>query len=137
MTNRFDEVVEFVENYIYQNRIFVAADSDSQTRAINHAELILTKRLPKFFPNVDEIPVDILGHQTVWIMQIDDTFIRADMGATYIQMAGVMVSIKDKDRSIAPYVLQSLGITENDLINRKVGRYVDRQIGTPHSNYRR
>lgn len=136
MTNRIAEVTQFVENYIYHNSVFVEATEEQQFRAINHCELLLVKRLSKYFKEIKDIPLDILSHQVVWLMQIDDTFIRADMGATYVQMAGVMVTIKDKDRSIAPYVLQSLGITEADLNRRKVARYVDRVVGTPYSNLR-
>lgn len=133
-------VESFIEEYVYHNSIYMNAVDSDRERAIKHSGHVLANRLSKYFKSEDEIPVDILAHQVVWLMQIDDTFIRADLGATYIQMSGVMVNIKDKDRSIAPYVLSALGITPDPLTGglsqRKVGRYSGRIVGTDSSIYR-
>lgn len=130
----------FIEESVYHNSVFVNAIESDKERAIKHSIHVLANRLSNYFKSEKEIPVDVLAHQVVWLMQIDDTFLRADLGATYIQMSGVMVNIKDRDRSIAPYVLSALGITPDPLTGgltqRKVGRYSGRVAGIDSSIYR-
>lgn len=122
----FNSVKEFIETKVFRNDIFVNATEENQLRALNQAEHILLSRLGKYFED-GIIPEDIMAYQSIWIMQVDDTFARAEMGASYIQMSGVMITIKDKDRTIAPYVLSALNISADPytsgLSARKVGRY--------------
>lgn len=135
------DVTAYIDENIYHSAIWDEADATTRAKAINNCIALLTTLLKAYYKVEADIPVDILAHQTVWFMRIDDTFLRAEMGASYIQMAGVMVNIKDKDRSIAPYVMDTLGITPDALTGgitkRKVGRYSGRKIGTPDSLLRR
>lgn len=135
------DVTEYIDESIYHSAIWDEASAGIRSKAINNCiELLLTILKDKFSIPAD-IPVNILSHQVVWFMRIDDTFLRAEMGASYIQMSGVMVNIKDKDRSIAPFVMDALGITPDALTGgvtkRKVGRYAGRIVGTPDSLMRR
>lgn len=127
----YEAVYEFINTTIFRNDIFVNASEDEQHRALRQAEHILLQRLGKYFPD-DNIPADMMAHQTIWILQLDDTFARAEMGASYIQMSGVMINIADKDRTICPYVLGALGLSPDALTGglsvRKVGRYVGHNI---------
>lgn len=138
---RIDEVNEFIQTTILHSAVWDEADTNTRGKAVNNAAWTLSKYLPKDCPIIEEIPTDLLANQTIWLLRIDDTFLRAEMGATYIQMSGVMVNIQDKDRSIAPYVFTALGITPDPrtggLTKRKVGSYNSRKLGTDESIYRK
>ena len=134
-------VNEYISNNIFHSSTWDSLQSADQLKAVGNYIDVLTTRLKDYFPDEQSIPVNVLANQTVWFVRIDDTFLRAEMGVTYIQMSGVMVNIKDKDRSISPYVLDYLGITPDALTGglsrRKVGQYRHRRIGTPDSIYSR
>jgi hypothetical protein len=131
----------YIDANIYHSGVWDEATDAQRTKALNNCVNLLIALFPDRYTANADIPVDILANQVVWFMRIDDTFLRAEMGATYIQMSGVMVNIKDKDRSIAPYVLAKLGITPDPLTGglsrRKVGSYSYRTVGTDLSIHRR
>ena len=134
-------VTQYIYDSVYHSSIWDESTDVIRSKAINNCIALLTIILKKYYLVEADIPVDVLSHQVVWFMRIDDTFLRAEMGASYIQMSGVMVNIKDKDRSIAPYVMDALGITPDPVTGgvtrRKVGSYAGRYIGTPDSRLRR
>lgn len=136
-----DLIKIFIEENILHSSVWDEANENTRTKAINNSVLTLTRMLSRYFPIAEEIPEDIIANQTIWLLRVDDTFLRADMGATYIQMSGVMVNIKDRDRSIAPYVLDVLDITPDPntggLTRRKVGRYTGREVGSDYTLFRR
>lgn len=140
-SNTYLEVSQYIDESIYHSSIWDEAEVALRNKAVNNCVALLINTIPNSLYTVEaDIPIDILAHETVWFMRIDDTFLRAEMGASYIQMSGVMVNIKDRDRSIAPYVLTALGITPDSLTGgvtkRKVGRYTSRQKGTGQSIFR-
>ena len=139
--SKIDEVNQFIQTMILHSTVWDEADTNTRGKAVNNSAWTLNKMLAKYFPTMEDIPTDVLANQVVWILRIDDTFLRAEMGASYIQMSGVMVNIQDKDRSIAPYVLNVLNITPDPktggLPRRKVGSYNGRTLGTDESLYRR
>lgn len=138
---KFLEIGTFIEENILHSSVWDEAEEKLRRKAVNNSALTLTRLLARYFPNPEEISVDVLANQVVWILRVDDTFLRAEMGASYIQMSGVMVNIKDRDRSICPYVLDVLGITPDPitggLSKRKVGRYSGKQNGSDYSIFRR
>lgn len=137
----FLDVTAYIEESVYHSSIWDEAEETLRRKAVNNCIALLTSILADKYSVEADIPVDILAHQTVWFMRIDDTFLRAEMGASYIQMSGVMINIKDKDRSIAPYVMDKLGITPDaftgGVSKRKVGTYTHRVIGTADSILRK
>lgn len=139
--DKFLEIGTFIDENILHSGVWDDSEEKLRRKAVNNSTLTLTKMLSRYFPNPEEISVDILANQAVWILRVDDTFLRAELGASYIQMSGVMVNIKDKDRSISPYVLDVLGITPDPitggLSKRKVGRYSGKQNGSDYSIFRR
>lgn len=135
------QVSKYINENIYHSAVWDEAEENMKAKAVNNSVAVLLNILKDYYKADTEIPIDVLAHQTVWFMRIDDTFLRAEMGVTYIQMAGVMVNIKNKDRSIAPFVLDKLNITPDPITGgitrRKVGSYAGRKIGTPESILRR
>lgn len=137
----FDNVTSYITENIYHSSVWDEADETNRQKAVSNSIETLLTYLPKYFTSEADIPINVLSQQTIWLMRIDDTFLRAEMGVTYIQMAGVMLNISDKDRSIAPYVLGYLGISPDPITGglpkRKVAHYTHRHIGTSESLYRR
>lgn len=136
----FLNVTQFIDENIYHSAIWDEADDTARRKAVNNSIDLLLRTFSNFYTVETDIPTNILSNQVVWFMRIDDTFLRAEMGASYIQMSGVMVNIKDKDRSIAPYVLDCLGVTPDALTGgvtkRKIGSYSGRRKGTDTSVFR-
>lgn len=118
-------VNNYIEENIYHSKLWDKADNRSRIKAINNSEKIIYRVLSKYVKG--DIPVEFLAEQAVYLMRLDDTFLRAELGATNITLDGVSVSIKNKDRTIAPAILDSLGITPDaitgGLSRRKVGKY--------------
>ena len=134
------QVSNFIDSNILHSEIWDNSSIEVKEKAVNNAIHTVRVILKRWIPSEAELPVEIVAHQTIWLLQIDDTFRRADMGITYIQMAGVMVTLKDKDRSINPIILDILGISPDPLTGgvprRKVASYVGRRLGTETNRYR-
>lgn len=141
MSNTITDVGNYIDTSIFNSGSWDDLDTTKRTKIYNNAIAVLLNVLKRYYIVADDIPVDVLSHEIVWLARIDDTFLRAEMGATYIQMSGVMVNIANKDRSIAPYVMEKLDITPDALTGgvtkRKVGSYSYRPVGTPYSRLRR
>lgn len=120
-----EQVNEYVENNIYHSSLWDKATDRMKTKAINNADRTLRRVLEKYLP--EETPVELIAEQAVYIMRLDDSFQRAELGATSITLDGVSISFKDKDRTISPVVLDCLRLTPDALTGgvnrRKVGRY--------------
>lgn len=119
------EISNYIDENIYHSKVWDTADSKARVKAVNNSERILKRVLRKYL--ADEVPIEYIAEQAVYLMRIDDTFLRAELGATSITLDGISVSIKDKDRTIALAVLDSLGITPDAITGgisrRKVGSY--------------
>lgn len=141
MINRYEEITNYINDNIYHSSVWDEAEDTQRKKAINNSIAILLNILSDYYTADTDITTDVIAQQTVWFMRIDDTFLRAEMGISYIQMSGVMLTITDKDRSIAPYVLDKLNISPDAITKgfsrRKVGRYSGRIVGTPESILRK
>lgn len=127
------QVDEYILENILHSDVWDKAELIIRTKAVNNAQRVLLTRMSKYFPDENSLTLEYVAHQTVWMLRIDDTLLRAEMGITYIQMSGVMVNIKDKDNSIAPFVMAGLGLK-----TRKVASYYsDRPVGTDETIFRR
>ena len=134
--DKITEISNYIDENIYHSKVWDTADNKARVKAVNNSERILKRVLRKYL--ADEVPVEYLAEQAVYLMRIDDTFLRAELGATSITLDGISVSIKDKDRTISPAVLDSLGITPDAITGgisrRKVGSY-STSIGDSYRGY--
>lgn len=134
--DKITEVSNYIDENIYHSKVWDNADNKARVKAVNNSERILKRLLSEYLGT--EVPVEYLAEQAVYLMRIDDTFLRAELGATSITLDGISVSIKDRDRTIAPAVLDSLGITPDaitgGLSRRKVGSYTT-SIGDSYRGY--
>lgn len=130
------KINDYIEKNIYHSNLWDKATEREKLKAVNNSERILKRMLTKYLEQ--EIPIEYLAEQAIYIMRIDDTFLRAELGATNIALDGVSISIKDKDRTIAPAILDSLGITPDSVTGgisrRRVGKYAT-HIGDSYRGY--
>lgn len=121
----FEEVRAFIDEEVYQSKVWDNASDTARKKAVKQSIRTLKRFFPSQYSNV--VPVDHLAEQVIWLMKVDDTFQRAELGATNITIDGMSISIKDKDRALAPYILDVNGITPDavtgGLSRRKVARY--------------
>lgn len=121
----YEDVQAFIDENIYQSKVWDSATESARKKAVNNSARILKSFLPSIY--VTDVPVEHLAEQTVWLMKIDDSFQRSELGATSMSVDGFSISIADKDRSISPFILRINGISPDSitggLTTRKVGRY--------------
>ena len=118
-------MLEQVGNYIDENILHSAvwdnADEKTRKKAINNSIRTFNTFLKKYYK--DEIPVDHLSEQVLWMLKIDDSVQRAELGMSYIQVDGVSINISEMDRTICPYVCKVLNVPVGFLSRRRVGSY--------------
>lgn len=115
------EVNQYIDENVLHSKLWDVATDKVKTKAINNAQRILRMMLPNYY--TDSIPVEHIAEQSLWMLKIDDSLQRAELGVTYIQIDGVAMNITDKDRSIAPYIMKALKLPQGYFIKRRVGRY--------------
>lgn len=122
-----EAVATYIDENVFQSKVWDNATDVSRKKAVNTAKRSLTRILPEIYPDPEAIPVEHIAEQSIWIMKIDDTLQRAELGATSMSVDGFSISIKEKDRSIAPFILQANNLTPDaytgGVNRRKVGGY--------------
>ena len=121
MEDKIQQVHDFISEYILQSSAWDSATTEERKKAVNHSERTLKRLFPTVYTG--EIPVEHLAEQSNWVLKIDDTLQRVEMGATYITIDGVSISYSQKDLSICPFIMQELNLSEGWNSRRKVGRY--------------
>lgn len=118
-----EQVTLFIQENVYHSRLFDNATELQRKKAVNQAVNTLLKHLPDVYKDKDALPVEDVAEQVLWIMKLDDSFQRAELGATMITVDGVSVMLREMDRTISPTILNAYGI--RDTRKRKVGSYTD------------
>lgn len=118
---KLEVVNEYISENILHSSSWDSADEKQKIKAINQSERTLKRLFPKIYTS--EIPVEHLAEQCIWILKIDDMVQRAEMGATSISIDGISISYSQKDRSLCPYIMEVLNLSEGWNLRRKVGRY--------------
>lgn len=114
-------VNEFISDNILHSAVWDSAGELQRKKAVNQSERMLKRFFPKIY--TDEVPIEHLAEQSLWILKIDDMFQRAEMGVTSISVDGVSMSISAKDRSVCPFIMEELKLSEGWNSKRKVARY--------------
>lgn len=111
----------YINDHIYHSRLWDAEDDKGKTKAMNQARETLTALAAKTFPSKEDIPVEDVAQQALWILKLDDTFQRAEMGVTSLSIDGTSIQMRQMDRHIAPFITNKYGISTTK--KRKVGSY--------------
>lgn len=114
-------VNDFIAENILHSSAWDSATEEQKKKAVNQSERTLKRLFPRIYAG--EIPVEHLAEQSIWILKIDDMVQRAEMGATYISVDGISISYSQKDRSLCPFIMEVLDLSEGWNLRRKVGRY--------------
>lgn len=116
-----EQVTQFVDENVLQSELYDTATETVRNKAVKNAERSLRRSLT-VYRDKDTLPVEDVAEQAIWLLKMDDTMQRAELGATSISMSGVSISFNDKDRSVAPAVLSKYGLRTAK--RPKVGSYV-------------
>lgn len=114
-------VNDFIAENILHSGVWDSATAEQKKKAVNQSERTLKRLFPRIYTG--EIPVEHLAEQSIWILKIDDMVQRAEMGATNISVDGISISYSQKDRSVCPFIMEVLNLSEGWNLRRKVGSY--------------
>lgn len=116
-------VTQYINENILHSKVFDQATPEMKNKAVNQAVNTLLRYLPDVYRDRESIPVEDVAEQVLWLLKIDDSIQRAEMGATMITVDGIQVQISQMDRTIAPAILNLYGF--RDSRKRRVGSYSD------------
>lgn len=107
--------VNHVESYITDNVLHskqwdVASEKIKQ-KAVNNSIAKLKQILKPEISQGYELEVEDVALQAVWLLRVDDSFQRAEMGATYIAVDGIMMMFSGKDNTLSPDIANKFGIS--------------------------
>lgn len=107
--------VNHVESYItnsvlHSNQWDVASEKIKQ-KAVNNSIAKLKQILKPEIAKGYELEIEDVALQAVWMLKVDDSFQRAEMGATYIAVDGIMMMFSFKDNTLSPDVARKFGIS--------------------------
>lgn len=114
------QVSAYIETNILHSKLYDNADTATKQKAVNQAVNMLFRNID-VYKSKNDIPVEDIAEQTIWLLKMDDTMQRVEMGANSISVDGISIGFKDMDRSIAPQILNAYGVTT--VRRRKVGSY--------------
>jgi predicted AlkP superfamily phosphohydrolase/phosphomutase len=118
-----DLVTQYIQDNILHSKVFDNATPEQRNKAVNQAINTLLRYLPDVYRDRESIPVEDVAEQVLWLLKIDDSLQRAEMGATMITVDGISIQMREMDRTIAPTILNLYGI--KDSRKRRVGSYSD------------
>ena len=127
----FTEVSKYIDDNILQSVLWDSSDETVRRKAANNAYESLARLLPDVFAD-KEIEVDDIAQQAVFLLKIDDSFQRAELGVVQMSIDGMTLIFRDRDYTIAPYISGKYGIT---VVNGKRRRTASYRVD-PFSSYR-
>lgn len=121
---KVDDVAKYIDTNVLHSEQWDQATDKKKQKAMNAAikklELILRPELAQGY----QLTVDDIALQAVWMLKVDDTFQRAEMGVTYMAIDGVMIMMNGKDNTLAPDIATKFGLSLSHGVRRKAGSYV-------------
>lgn len=122
------DVTQFISENVLHSKLYDSATPEMKQKAVNQSANTLVKYMSDVYKDVEALPVDDVAEQVLWLLKMDDSMQRAEMGTMMISVDGTQIMLKDMDRTIAPKLLSLHGITS--IRKRRVGQY------STGSNYR-
>lgn len=127
----FSAVSKYIDDNILQSVLWDAADPTVKRKAANNAYESLSRLLPDVFQE-KEIEVDDIAQQAIFLLKIDDSFQRAELGVVQMSIDGMTLIFRDRDYTIAPYISGKYNIT---VVNGKRRRTASYHVD-PFASYR-
>lgn len=119
--DKMTQVDSFIRDNILHSAVWDSANELQRIKAVNQSERTLKRYFSKTYK--DDVPIEHLSHQAIWLLKIDDFIQRAELGATNISIDGISIAYSQKDRSVCPFIMEELNLSEGWNLRRKVGRY--------------
>lgn len=124
MTEELMELVkQYIDDNILQSTLWDVADDTVRKKAVNNAYESLSRLLPDVFAD-KEVGVDDIAQQAIFLLKIDDSFQRAELGVVQMSIDGMTLIFRDRDYTIAPYISGKYGITVVNGKRRRTASYV-------------
>lgn len=118
-----EQVTQYIQDNILHSKVFDNATETQKNKAVNQAINTLLRYLPDVYKDRESLPVEDVAEQVLWLLKIDDSMQRADLGASMITVDGIQIQIREMDRTISPAILNLYGI--RDTRKRRIGSYAD------------
>ncbi|MFG3611439.1 hypothetical protein [Rummeliibacillus stabekisii] len=120
-----EEITAYIDENVVFSQLYDNASDKTKSKAINQAVNTLFKYMSDVYTTRDSIPIDDIVEQALWTLKIDDSFQRAEMGATMITVDGIQLQIGYMDRTISPKILSLYGIRDVNKRKSRAGSYQD------------
>lgn len=117
------EVTQYITENVLHSKLFDSATPEIKQKAINQASHTLFKYMADVYKSVELLPVDDVAEQVLWLLKMDDSMQRAEMGAMMITVDGIQIQLRDMDRTISPKLMALYGKTS--IRKGRVGAYAD------------
>lgn len=118
-----NEVSKFIDEYVLHSELWDAAEEKRKQKAVNNAAVTLLSILTEEYTEATDIPVEDVAWQAIWILKIDDSFQRAEMGVQQMSVDGVTILFRDRDNTVAPQISQKYGISTVNGQRRRTASY--------------
>lgn len=127
-----ESVAKYIDDNILNSEQWDACNETRKKKAVNNAANKLQTILKPEITKGYQLTAEDVALQAVWMLKVDDSFQRAEMGATYIAVDGIMMMFSGKDNTLSPDIANKFGLSLSHGVRRKAGSY---RVG--HStNYR-
>lgn len=120
------EVSAYIDENILHSELWDSAPEKRQVKAVNNAIKVLHSFLSFMFPEEADVPVHSVASQAIWMLKIDDSFQRAEMGVQQMTVDGVTILFRDRDNTLAPSVSNEYGL---NLVNGRKRRTASYRVG--------
>lgn len=128
----FQEVSNFIDANILQSQLWDASPLEYRSKAVNNAELTLKTLLADVYAAQESIPVDDIAQQVIFLLKIDDSFQRAELGVVQMSIDGMTLIFRDRDYTLAPFISGKYGLA---VVNGKRRRTASYRVD-PAATYR-
>jgi len=117
------EITQFIAENVLHSKLYDSANENIKQKAVNQAISTLVRYMSDVYKDRESLPIEDVSEQVLWLLKMDDSMQRAEMGATMITVDGIQLQLKDMDRTISPKLLALYG--KDSIRKRKVGSYAN------------
>lgn len=101
---------------VLNNDEWVAADPAQKQRGLANAKALLYRVYRNFNETDKPLPDEAVFEQTLWMLRIDETLRKAELGVKAISVAGMQIAVDKAASMVAPQAVLIIG--------RRAGRAV-------------
>jgi hypothetical protein len=107
---------DYFTNEVLHAEEWLEADTETRQKALKNAENQLYRLYKQYNPDTKPLPETAVFEQALWLLRIDDSIRKAEMGVTSVSVGGISINVSRVNLSVAPEVV--------NIIGRRIGRSV-------------